>query len=407
MAKYNYNKKVLKGLSVGPFLHEVKTRNEFIEKASSELPNPTYNANILGAKLHPIVQYGIIVKVIEAKDAKTFLIAPNKGKGCNELAYFRAGQYISVDLNINGATLSKPYTLSSGPKDALGENDNTYSITVKATKDGYASKYILENWAEGTEISLSGPLGDFYYMSLRDAKDVVALAGGSGITPFLSMANAIAAGIEDFNLTIIYGSRTADNILLKDELDSAVKKANGKVKVVHVLSEEKVEGFENGFINAEVVKKYAPKGDYSVFVCGPKAMYNFVEGVIKELGLPKRRARFELSGEYGEPSQDPKYPQEVLEKEFKIGVTIHGERTEITCKAKQTIMSAIEAAGIKIPSKCRSGACGWCHSRLVSGDVFIPEKVDGRRAADKKFNWVHPCVTYPLSNVEIEVFPIV
>lgn len=73
-----------------------------------------------------------------------------------------------------------------------------------------------------------------------------------------------------------------------------------------------------------------------------------------------------------------------------------------SCRANQTLLSAMEQAGIKAPSRCRSGQCGWCHSRLVSGEVFIPDEADGRREADKKFGWIHPCCTYPLSDIELD-----
>ena len=68
----------------------------------------------------------------------------------------------------------------------------------------------------------------------------------------------------------------------------------------------------------------------------------------------------------------------------------------------QAYLSGAEQAGIKAPSRCRSGQCGWCYSRLVSGEVFIPDEADGRREADKKFGWIHPCCTYPLSDIELD-----
>lgn len=406
MAKYGYDKKVLKGLGVGPFLNEVKVREAEIAKAPATIPTSVYNANVLANKLHPAVQFGKIVKVVPVKGAKTFVIAPDETKGCSELAYFRAGQYVSFALNIGDAKLCKPYTLCSGPRDALGADGNTYAITVKETADGYASRYILENWAEGTELIFSAPLGEFYYTGLRDEKTVIALAGGSGITPFLSMAQAIADGIEDFSLVILYGSRTKDSILLGKELEDAAARSNGKVKLVNILSDEEAEGYEHGFITAELIKKYAPKDHYSIFVCGPKAMYRFVETEIAKLALPKRRVRFELSGEYGDPTKDDTYPKDKAGKEYKLGILVRGEKFETVCRSEQTILSACESAGIRVPSDCRSGECGWCHSRLISGDVYIPAAADGRRLADKKFNWIHPCASYPLSDIEIEVFPM-
>ena len=405
MAKYNYKRDVFKGLTPFPFLGEVKTRVKNIEAAKAEIPESVFNPNRLSAKLHPHYQCVKVIEVKELNGAKSYVIGPDAEKGTASLAYFRAGQYISIALDINGITANKPYTISSNPADALGDSDTTYTLTVKHQDGGQGSEYILNNWQVGTELLTSGPLGTFYYTDLRDAKNVIAVAGGSGITPFCSMAGAIVSGIEDFNLTILYGSRNAESILLKDELDELAAKSGGKVKVVYVLSDEAAEGYEHGFITAELIKKYA-EGDYSIFACGPKAMYNFLDGEVKKLGLPSRRVRYELSGEFGDPAQDAAYPQDAHDKEFRIKVWIRGEVQEVPCRASQSLLRAMEAAGIRVPSDCRSGKCGWCHSRLISGDVFVPEKADGRRTADKKFGWIHPCSTYALSDVELEVFPL-
>lgn len=398
--KYGYDKKLLKSLSVGPFLGQVKLREKMIAEASDELPTSVYNANILAKKLHPHAQYAVVTAITEHPGAKSYTLVPDAEKGTEALAYFRAGQYVSVALDIGEAKLNKPYTIRSCPKDAL---KGSYTLTVKRTANGFASDYILDNWQVGTKVKLSGPLGEFYHQELRDAKQVVALAGGSGITPFYSMAEAIADGTEDFSLTIIYGSRTKDAILLGQELEAVAQRSGGKVKVVHVLSHEDAPGCEKGFLTVELIAKYAPEGDYSVYVCGPKAMYSFLDQELPKLGLKARRIRKELPGEYGDPTGDAAYPKEAAGKTYKITVLIRGESQSVECRADQTLLDALEKAGIRAPSHCRSGECGWCHSRLVSGDVYIPEDTDGRRAADKKFGWVHPCCSYPLSDVTLDV----
>lgn len=102
---------------------------------------------------------------------------------------------------------------------------------------------------------------------MRDEKDVVGLAGGSGITPFMSMLRAIRDGIEDFSLTLIYGCRTQADILYKDEIEE-ICRSTDRVKVVYVLSDEQAEGYESGFIGAEIIQKHAPE-KYSLYVCGP------------------------------------------------------------------------------------------------------------------------------------------
>ena len=405
MAKYNYDKKALKGLTPFPFLGEVKTRTAAIEAAPATLPKSVFNPNILARRLHPSVQHCLIEKVEDHGDAKSFTLIPDKAKGTEEMAYFRASQYVSVALDTNGAIVHKPYTIRSNPKDALGTENTRYILTIKRTNPAYASAWILSNWKEGDAVNISGPLGDFYYQDLRDEKHVIAIAGGSGITPFYSMAAAIADGIEDFEMTILYGSRTADGILLKDEIEALAAKSGGKVKVVHVLSDDEKEGYEHGFITAELIQKYAPDDAYSVFMCGPKAMYTFCEAECIKLGLPKRRYRMEMSGDYMGVVNNPDYPKDQIGKEYSLTVDIRGEKTVVPCKADESLLWAMERAGIKAPSHCRSGECGWCHSRLASGQVYIPAEADGRRLGDIKFNWIHPCVSFPLSDIELCVFP--
>ena len=395
--KYSYDRAPIRKIPLSGFLSMVSVRNKRIAAAPDSPPVSEYNANRLAKSLHPEVQYAKIARVDEHRDAKSFTLVPDEARGTKSLAFFRASQYVSVSLNIGGAVLSKPYTIRSGPGSALGEDGTSYVLTIKRTEPGYASKWILENWKEGDAVELSGPLGDFYYDRIRDAKNVVALAGGSGITPFFSMAEAIADGIEDFELTILYGSRTAEGILLREELDAVAACSGGRVKVVHVLSDEEREGYEHGFLTAELVKKYAPEGDYSVFMCGPQAMYDYEERELQKLSLPRRRIRRELSGDciMSEPAK----------VKYKLTLDIHGYRRTIDCLANESLEWAIERAGIKAPTHCRSGECGWCHARLVSGEVFVPERADGRRGADLKFGWLHPCASFPRSDVELEIFP--
>ena len=215
------------------------------------------------------------------------------------------------------------------------------------------------------------------------------------------MARAIRDGIEKFNLTILFGSRTEDSILFKEEL-CEISKVCPKVKVVHVLSDEEKDGFEHGFITAELIRKYLLDNS-SIFICGPEAMYRFLDGEIPKLGLPKRLVRREILGVTKHVEDHEGYPAECIGKTFTIRVCRGPEETEIPAAAGESVLVALERAGIKAPSRCRSGECGWCRSKLVSGDVFIPEETDGRRWADKEHNYIHPCASFPVSDLVLEV----
>ncbi len=359
-------------------------------KAAPSTPLPTaYAVNETAKLLHPPVQR-LRVKSVEdvSSDTKCYVF---EAVGKKSPAYFRAGQYISLKLKIGDAVLSRPYSVASSPDEAL---KGTYSVAVKRVPNGFASGYILGNFKVGTEIDASAPDGTFYYEPLRDAKTVVCLAGGSGITPFLSLAGAVADGTEDCALVILYGCRTENDILFREKLD-ALSASCDKIKIVYVLSDACAEGCEQGFITAELVKKYAPEA-YSVFVCGPAAMYNFEKKELEKLGLPKKYIRFEMQAGAVPPVGETKtFSCTVNAKDRKARV--------IPCRNDESILVSLERAGIEAPSMCRSGECGFCRAKLVSGDVFVPEDTDGRRAADLQFGYIHPCCTYPQGNVEIKL----
>ncbi|MCQ2795289.1 MAG: FAD-binding oxidoreductase [Bacilli bacterium] len=389
MGKYNYSKKYLKGLSVGPFLKQVKIRNEHIEAASDELKPFDYHSNKLVEQLHPSIQHCKVSKIINRTDAKSFVLTSDK-----PLAYFRAGQYVSMNIKVGKIMVSRPFSISSSPKKALGKN-SSYMITIKDNPDGFSSREVNKNWKVGQSVDISGPQGEFYYQSLRDAKHIVGVAGGSGITPFISMAEAIADGTEDFSLTIIYGAKNKNALLFKTELDALAKKCK-KVKVVYVLEDK------DGFITSKIIKKYV-KGDFSLFVCGPRGLYKAMDKVASELKLTRRRFRKEVFGEYGDPSKDKDFPKDLVNKTFKLTVIMRNKKYHMPCHSNETLLNAMEKGGVHAPSRCRSGECGWCHSLLMEGKIYAPKEVDGRRLADYTFNWIHPCASYPLSDIVLEV----
>ncbi len=363
-------------------------KGKFNNAPATPLP-ATYAVNETAKHLHPIQQELAVKEVIEhSRDVKSYVLVSATGK---PLAYFRAGQYLSISLTIGGSVTTRPFSITSTPEKALIGH---YMITVKRAVDGFASRYILDNWTVGTAVKTSAPEGNFYYEPLRDAKTVVGIAGGCGITPFLSLAGAIVDGAEDAELVLLYGCRKEEEILFKNKFAWIQAKCQ-KVKVVYVLSDSDEEGFEHGFISAELIKKYAPS-IYSVFVCGPGEMYQFVAEELKKLHLEKKYIRFEL------------FEANTIDagktETFSCRASVSGAETKvISCRSDESVLVALERAGIRAPSRCRSGECGFCRCRLVSGDVFIPPETDGRRKADLKFGYLHPCCSYPKGDIEIRL----
>lgn len=389
----------LKSLKATKFISLLGNRQKTFENAKATMPELSDNATVLARALHPKKQFVKVAEVIErAEDCKSFVLVPDEAKGTKALAYFGAGKYLTVFEEIEGMKITRAYSISSKPQDAL---NGKYMLTIKRVDGGLMSNYILDTWEVGTSVTVSAPEGHFEYQPLRDAKNVICLAGGSGITPFISMAGAVIDGDEEFNMTLIYGSRSRANILFYDELEEIKK--SGKVNVVHVLSDEEAEGFEKGFITAELIKKYAPENEpYSIFICGPQGMYEFLDKEIAKLGLEKKYVRHEMFGEFRNPSSQPDYPSDVPET-VSITVTIQDETKTITGSTNDTVLQILEKNGIAAPARCRSGECGFCHSHLLSGKVYVPKTLEYRRLADFKFGCIHPCCSFPLTDLVINV----
>lgn len=394
----------LKNLKATKFIPVITGRQNRFKEASNKLVRDNDTAMALAKALHPKRQYLKIAAVREmAPDCKTFTLVPDEKRGTTSLAYFGAGKYLTVFETINDMPITRAYSISSSPKDSL---EGKYTLTIKRVEGGLMSQYILDTWEVGTKVEVSAPSGNFEYQPLRDAETVICVAGGSGITPFLSMANAVADGDEDFKLVLLYGSRNYDNILFCDELAELEKKCD-KIKVVHVLSDEskEIKGTEKGFITAELIKKYAPAdAEYSVFLCGPQQMYAFVDKELEKLALPRKFVRHEMFGEFHNPGTQADYPAGVPEK-VKITVTIQGETKTVEGLSADSVMQTLEKNGIAVPARCRSGECGFCHSHLLSGKVYVPKQLEYRRLADYKFGCIHPCCSFPLTDLEIDVPP--
>ena len=381
------------------FKNMKKVRESAIQAAPADEISGVFPVNENAKALHPDVMKLVIDEIIDrgAAEAKTYVLKSADG---GPLPYFRAGQYLSLKLPLEGSFVSRSYSLCLSPKAAL---EGRYAITIRSNPGGFVADRLLESLKVGDTVLSSGPQGFFYYEDLRDKKQVIGLAGGSGITPFLSMARALADGIEDFNLTLLFGSRDEDNILFRGELDELARSCP-KFKVVHVLSEEEKEGFEHGFITAELIGKYAPADEeYSVFLCGPEAMYKFLSPEIEKLGLPPRLFRRKLIDVTKTPWDCEGYPQELRGKSFTLTVRQGPQEWTIPASADEPVLVAVERAGIKAPSRCRAGECGWCRSRLLEGTVFIPQANEMRRWADVHYGYIHPCCSFPTSDLIIEI----
>lgn len=383
---------------VGGASRVTKARLAAFEKASP-LPVTEDPIGNVAREWHPGKLELVVTQVRPAcKTAVTLRFERPDGK---KLPPFYAGQFMVVDFPMGESLISRPYSISSAPFEARLEDHPFVEITVRRSKgDGFICDHVNNDVKVGDHFQCLVGCGQFYYEPLRDAKQVVALAGGVGITPFASMAKEVAHGTLDMDLTILYGSVSSDDIVLKDELE-ALK--SDRLRIVNVLSgNEPGWTGEKGFLTAELIKKYSAP-DTTYFICGPQVMYTFLREELKKLAAPARRVRFEVFGQAKDITTFEGYPQKVKDKTFELTVVRGLQKDVIPAKATESLVVALERAGIRVETGCRSGECGFCRTKVLSGSVYVCPEGDGRRGADKDFGYVHACAAYPVSDVTIKI----
>lgn len=374
-----------------------KLRRESYANASP-LPDPKDHIRELADALHPAEMKFRCISVKEASPtSKTFRFESLDG----HIPVFQCGQYVNFRFRIGESTLSRPYSISSAPYEARSEKP-FFEVTIRRNVPYLVPDYMFENVHEGDVLDGTLPFGTFYWEPLRDSREIVALAGGSGITPFMSMAREVANGkMKGCKLTVLYGSVKSDDIVLKDEL-AAVEKACSDVKIVHVLSDDPDWEGEKGFISKEIIEKYSTP-DCTYMFCGPRAMYLFVDKALKELGVEQRRFRHDVVNNPADITKVPGYPEEAIGKTFNITVVRGIQEDKIPAKAEESIAIAIERAGIMLNTHCRNGECGLCRAHVLSGAVYTLPDEENRRRMDREMGWYHLCSAWPLSDVKVKI----
>ncbi len=356
-------------------------------------------------RLHPEKQFLQVTDIEElSKDTKLlrFISAkPNK-----PLAPFRAGQYIGLIVEINGVRTSRPFSLASSPNQLA-----YYELGIKRKENGFVSIYLLDKIKVGDILEATEPLGDLYYNQIFHGEDLVFIAGGSGITPFISMLKNITEHNLKLNVWLFFGCLTEKDILFKKELND-IQSRRPNIKIQYILSEpgSNWKG-ACGFITKDkILEDIKTIKDKFFYIVGNRAMYSFIQEQLEELNVAKSSTIFEL---YGVPDDVTKiigWPKDITVTN-KVKITIdflkQGKKMQETIEALsvEPLLNSLEkekSLGLLINSGCRSGACALCRTKLKSGKIFMLPEVK-MREIDQDFGFIHPCVSYPLTDIHLDL----
>ncbi|MBP7734361.1 MAG: 2Fe-2S iron-sulfur cluster binding domain-containing protein [Spirochaetes bacterium] len=307
---------------------------------------------------------------------------------------FQAGQHITVLVEIDGVRTGRPYSISSSPCQTA-----YYDITVKRAPHGFVSSYLLDRVRVGDVLVSTGPAGHFHYNPLFHGKNLVFMAGGGGITPFMSMIREVTDRGLDRTISLLYGCRTPQEAIFHEELTARARR-HANFTYTPVISEPAAGCTEQtGFLDADLVKKLGISIDTAMFyLCGPGEMYGRCVPDLHKLGVPGRRIRQEVYGPGPGICDDPAWPADVAPDDV-FSIRIAGGRT-IAAPVSESLLVAMERAGMTVEHSCRSGRCSLCRVKVISGKVF---QASGSlvRKSDRAHGYVHACSAYPLSDLEI------
>lgn len=317
--------------------------------------------------------------------------------------FFKPGQFVTLELLIDGEQVMRSYTISSSPSVPY-----SFSITVKRVAGGVVSNWLSDNLKEGDELAVHGPMGVFNCID-HPSEKVLLLSGGSGITPIMSMTRWFYDTNANVDMVFCHSARTPSDIIFRRELelmDSRIPNLSVNfICETHNIGET-WSGYR-GYLDLTRLQMMAPDfKERIVFCCGPAPYMKAVKDLLKTVNFPMENY-FEES--FGTPPSDDELEllseaqEEALEDRSEGAmVTFASLGKSIRVKADETVHSAATQLGIRIPKACGMGICGTCRVLKVSGEVEM-EHNGGITDDDEADGYILSCCTKPKTDVEIQV----
>jgi len=338
----------------------------------------------------------------ETHDVKSFFFRSPQGRAFS----FEPGQFITLELDIEGETINRCYTISSSPA-----RPHTISITVKRVPGGIVSNWLHDNLQPGAAIRVLGPAGEFT-CARHPARKYLFLSAGSGVTPLMSMSRAHHDLAEDRDIVFVHSARTPDDIIFARELDLiAANQANFRTSfVVERLGARTNWPGVTGFLTLPLLKLIAPDFmEREIFTCGPAPYMKAVRGLLDEAGFDRTRYHEEsfsfeslTAGAVAEvPIAEAATAENGHAATSQFSVSFAKSGREIACGAAQHVLDAARQAGVRLPASCTQGMCGTCKVRLVSGQVDMKHN-GGIRQREIDQGMVLLCCSKPLSDLVID-----
>jgi ring-1,2-phenylacetyl-CoA epoxidase subunit PaaE len=293
-------------------------------------------------------------------------------KDLEEAFRFKAGQHLTLRAEIGGQEVRRNYSLCTAPF------ENELMVTVKRIAGGVFSNWVGDHLRRGDEIDVMTPHGSFTRaFDPGAARHYVAVAGGSGITPIMSLVRTALADEPRSRFTLFYGNRDSTSIIFLEALAALKDRYMGRLEIFHFLDQEEgdVDLF-NGMLDSERCNDAIehliddPQAVSDWFICGPGPMMDAAEAALAERGTDKDRIHIERFTA-GRPSAALAAQMQALQEQavgLTVSVTLDG-RTRKVDFTQANILDSARAAGLPAPFACKAGVCATCRAKVTKGKV--------------------------------------
>ena len=309
--------------------------------------------------------------VRETEDATTLVFeTPESG------FKYKAGQYITLILPIEGEHVRRSYSLNSSP--LLEENP---AVTVKRIEDGKVSNYLHQHMKVGDSFEVLEPMGNFTPdLDSGKSSQYILFAGGSGITPLMSILKTVLVAEPQSKILLVYQNRNESTKIFASQLKTLEDTNQDRLKVVNILSQPGEDASHyQGRLTEELIKEELldipgfeiQQGEY--FLCGPSGMMHTIEKALESLNVPKTQVHKEsfIPGVSDELTGNKKESKVVLEQV--VTIVLDGEEHKVTVPPNKSILDAALDDNIDMPFSCQSGLCTACRGKLLQGKVYMDE----------------------------------
>jgi 3-ketosteroid 9alpha-monooxygenase subunit B len=288
----------------------------------------------------------------ETADSRTFVLDPHE-----QPFTYRAGQFCTFRVTVDGDELYRSYSMSSAP-----ETDGELMTTVKRVAGGKVSNWMVDNVVEGDELTMTRAAGTFVLSPTSvPAVPLLAFAGGSGITPILSLAKS-ALATTDRTVRILCADRDRASVIFEAVIDELVGRYPGRLSVDRRID------IEHGLLDPDAVAEFVGGDtDAECYVCGPEGFMAVVRSALPD------GARVLVEDFDASPPVKATTTDVAAAGEAGGTVTIHLERKKVSVPqvAGETLLETARRAGLSPPFSCEAGNCGTCMARLTEGNATM------------------------------------